>query len=95
MTDDNGVIVAGGDAGAKLLSVMGLKVLFGRDQDFGGGIEPQKLRSPLLRQVVWHHKEGLLTQTQPLGFHSGGHHLERLAISRVMLSGRPASTVNS
>ena len=36
VTDDNGVIVAGGNAGAELLAVACLKVLFGSHKDIGG-----------------------------------------------------------
>ena len=79
MTHDDGVIVAGGDPGAELLTVVGFKVLFGSDKDVGGGIEPQKLRSPLLGQVVRHYKEGFLAQTQTLTLHSGGHHFKGFA----------------
>ena len=41
VTHDDGVIVAGGNTGAELLAVVGLKVLFGGDKNVGGGIEPQ------------------------------------------------------
>ena len=78
VTDNNGVIVAGGDAGAELLAVFGFKVLFGGDQQVGRGIEAQELRGPLLGQVIGHGEEGLAAEAQPFGFHAGGHHLERL-----------------
>ena len=41
VSDNNGVIVAGGDAGTELLAVFGFKVLFGGDQQVGRGIEAQ------------------------------------------------------
>ena len=53
---DDGIVVAGGDAGAELLAVMLLEVLFGCHQDVGGRVQPQELRSPLFGQVVWHHE---------------------------------------
>ena len=53
---DDGVVVAGGDAGAELLAVMLLEVLFGCHQDVGGRVQPQKLGCPLFGQVVWHHE---------------------------------------
>ena len=79
VSNDDSVIISGGDTGAELLTVMGLKVFFGGHKDIGGWVKPQKLRCPLLGQVVRHDKKGLLAQPQPLGFHSGGHHLERLS----------------
>ena len=91
MADDNGVVVAGGDPGAELLPVVGLKVFLGCDQDFCRGIEPQKLRRPLLGQVVRHHKEGLLAQPQALGFHRGGHHLKGLARADLVCQQRIAA----
>lgn len=76
VADDNGVIVAGGNAGAELLAVACLKVLFGGHKDIGGGVEPQKLRGPLLRQVVRHGKEGFLAQAEALSLHGCGDHLK-------------------
>ena len=76
---DDGIIVAGGDAGTKLLAVVLFKVLFGCDQDVRGRVQTQELRSPLLSQVVGHHKEGFLAQPQALGLHCGPHHFKGLA----------------
>lgn len=66
VTDDDSVIVPGGDTATKPLSIFCFKVLFGSHKDIRGGIELQILRRPLLRQVVGHHEQALLTQTQPL-----------------------------
>ena len=76
---NDGIIVAGGDAGTKLLAVVLFKVLFGCHQDIGGRVQTQELRSPLFGQVVWHHKEGFLAQPQALGLHCGPHHFKGLA----------------
>ena len=84
VSHNNGVIVAGGDAGAELFPVVLLKILFCCDQDIGRRVQPQKLRSPLLGQVVRHDKEGLLAQAQPLSLHRGGHHLKGLARAHLM-----------
>ena len=84
VADDNGVIVAGGDAGAELLAVACLKVLFGSDKDIGGGVEPQELRGPLLRQVVRHGKEGFLAQAEALSLHGCGDHFKGLARAHLM-----------
>ena len=66
MPDDNGIVVAGGDPSTEFLAVLGFKILAGSDKNIGRRIELQKLSGPLLCQVVGHHKEGLLTQAQPL-----------------------------
>ena len=91
VADDNGVIVAGGNAGAELLAVACLKVLFGSHKDIGGGVEPQELRRPLLRQVVRHRKEGFLAQAEALSLHGGGDHLKGLARAHLMGKERVAA----
>ena len=84
VSDNDGIIVAGGDPGAELLAVVLLKVLFGCHQDIGRRVQPQKLRSPLLGQVVRDHEKGFLAQPQALGLHRGGHHLKGLASAHFM-----------
>ena len=79
MPDDDGVVVAGGDAPTEFLAVFGFKILAGGDKDVRCRIELQKLSGPLLCQVVGHHKERFLTQAQPLALHGGGYHFEGLA----------------
>ena len=66
MPDNNGVIVACGDAPTEFLAVFGFKILAGGNEDICRRIELQKLGRPLLRQVVGHNKEGFLAQAQPL-----------------------------
>ena len=39
VADDDGIVVAGGDPGAEPFSVFGLKILFGGNQNIGGGVE--------------------------------------------------------
>ena len=56
MPDDDGIVVAGGDAGAEFFAVGGLKILAPCHQKFGVGVEVQKLRSPLLREVIGHYE---------------------------------------
>ena len=84
MADDNGVVFARGDAGAELLAVLRLEVLFRSHEDVGGGVQPQELARPLLGQVVGNDKEGFVAQPQPLGFHGSGYHLEGLARAYLM-----------
>ena len=61
VSDDDGVIVAGGDAAAEALAILGLKVFGCGHKDIGAGVELQILRSPLFRQMVRHHDQTLLT----------------------------------
>ena len=66
MTNNNGIVVAGGDPSTEFLAVFGFKILAGGDKNVRCRIELQKLSGPLLCQVVGHHKERFLTQAQPL-----------------------------
>ena len=84
MTDDDGIIVAGGNSATELLTVLCLKVLLGCHKDVGRGIKLQELGCPLLCQMVGNNKQGLLTQAQPLAFHGGGYHFKGLACSNHM-----------
>ena len=79
MTDDDGIIIAGGNSGTEAFSVSGFKILLGSDQDIGTGIQLQVFRCPLLCQMVGDHEQGFATQTQPLAFLCGGDHLEGFA----------------
>ena len=47
VTDDDGVVVAGGDSPTEPLTVLSLEVLPCGHQDVGGGIELKELRGPL------------------------------------------------
>ena len=78
VADDDGIVVAGGDPGAEPFSVFGFKILFRGNQNIGGGVQLQIFCGPLLGQVIWHHKQTLLTQPQPFALLGGGYHLERL-----------------
>lgn len=77
--DDNGIKVAGGDAGTEFFAVLGLEVLFGGDQDIRAGIELQELAAPLLGQVVGDDEQGLAAQAQPPALHRRRHHFKGLA----------------
>ena len=78
MTDDNGIIIAGGNPGAELLPVCGFKVLFGGNQNIGRGVELEPFCRPLLCDMVGHHDQGLGTQTQPLALHRCRNNFEGL-----------------
>ena len=79
VTDDDGIVIAGGDAGTELLAVLGFKVLFGGNQNIGGGVKLEPLCRPLLCDVVGHHNQGLGAQPQPLALHCRCNNFEGLA----------------
>src|SRR5699024_9844413 len=62
VTHDDGIVVASGDSGTKFFAIVLLKIFSRCHQDVSGWVEPQELRSPLLGQVVRHHKERFLTK---------------------------------
>ena len=76
--NDDRIVVAGGNAPAELLAVLGLKVLLGGDKNIGGGIELEVFARPLLRQMIGDHKQAFLTQAQPFALLGRRYHLEGL-----------------
>ena len=79
VTDTNGIIVAGRDTAAKRFAVAGFKIFPAGDQQLCIGIEMQKLRGLLFRQVVGHNKKTFLAQTQAFGFHRSSGHFKGFA----------------
>ena len=57
MANDDGIIVPGGDAGTEFFAIGSFKVLASCHQKFGVWVEVQKLRCPLLCQVIGHHEQ--------------------------------------
>ena len=94
MTDHDGIVIAGCDTGAELLSIAGFKVLFRCHQYIGIGIEPQEICAPLLREVIWYHIEVFLRQAQSAAFHAGSNHLEGLARTHAMRQQRIVAVQN-
>ena len=94
VSDDDGIVVAGGDAGAELFAVSRLKVLFGNGEDIGRGVQTQELRRPLLDQVIGHHKHGLVAKTEALALHRRRDHLEGLARADFVRKERVAAIQN-
>ena len=94
MTDHDGIVIAGCNAGAELLSIAGFKVLFRCHQHIGIGIEPQKICAPLLCEVVRNHIEVFLRQAQSAAFHAGSNHLEGLACAHAMRQQRIVAVQN-
>ena len=56
MSDDNGIIIAGGDPGAELLPVFRFKIPLAGHQQLRTGVQTQEFIRPLQRQVVRHHE---------------------------------------
>ena len=92
--DDNGVVIAGGNAGAELFAVFRLKVLFRCRQNVGRRVQPQKLRSPLLGQMIRNHKHRLVAKPQTLALHGGSDHLEGLACAHLVRQQRISAIEN-
>ena len=88
MTDDNGIVIAGGDAGAEFFAVGGLKVFAPCHQQLGIGVEVQKLACPLLRQMVGNHEQTFLAQTKAFRFHSRCRHFVGLACAHFVCKQR-------
>ena len=88
MADDDGIVVAGGDAGTEFFAVGSLKVLAPCYQQLGIGVEVQELACPLLRQMVGHHKKTFLAQPQPFCFHSGCRHFVGFACANFVCKQR-------
>ena len=94
VADDNSIIVAGGDAGAELLAVSRLEVLFGNGEDIGRGVQTQKLRRPLFNQVIGHHKHGLVAKAEAFALHRRRDHFEGLACTDFVGKERVAAIQN-
>ena len=74
VSDNDAIVVPGGNPRAKAFPVLLFKVLFGRHEDIGRRVQLQKIRSKITDDVVGNHKQCLAGQPQALGFHCGGDH---------------------
>ena len=63
VSDDNGIVIAGGDSGTEFFSICRFKVLFPCHKQFCVWVQMQELRCPLFRQMVGNHEQAFLTQT--------------------------------
>ena len=84
MADDDSVIIPGGNPGTELLPVRRLKVFLRGNEDVCSRIQPQEIAAPLLRQMVRHHIQIFLRQSQTLALHARRYHLERLSSAHTM-----------
>ena len=78
VTNDDRIVVAGGNAPTELLAILGLEVLLGGDKNVGGWIKLEVFACPLLRQMIGNHKQAFLTQAQPLALLRCRNHFKRL-----------------
>ena len=76
MTDDDSVVIAGGNAATESLAVFRFKVLFCGYQDVCRGIKLEILGGPLFGQVVGNSYEGFAAQPQPLALLGSGHNFK-------------------
>ena len=79
VSDNDGIVIAGSNTTAELLSVLGLKVLFCSHQNVCRRIELKIFACPLLRQMIRNYKQTLLTKAESLAFLRRRYHLEGLA----------------
>ena len=84
MGHDHGVIVSSGDASHRLLTIAGIKVVLPGDEKASLRVQLQKLRSPLVDQMIRHDEHRLLGEIQAAEFHRGGGHGPGLARSHDM-----------
>ena len=94
MTDDDRIIVTGGDLGTEGLAPCRFKVLLTGNKDICGGVKPQELRCPLLSQVVRNSDQRLAAQAKPLGLHSCCNHFKGFAAANFMGKKRVAAVQN-
>ena len=59
VADDNGVIIAGGNAGAQPAAIVLFKVPLGGHQNVGSRVELEPFCRPLLRDMIRHHDQRL------------------------------------
>src|ERR1700734_3359975 len=95
MRDDHGVIVSRSDASHRLLPIASLKLILPGDEKPRLRVQLQKLRSPLVHQMIWHDEHRLLSEIQAAEFHRGGSHSPGLARSDDMRQQWTAALENS
>ena len=79
LRDDDGVVVARGDAAEQALAVLGLEVVLGRVQDARRGIEQLEVVDDLAGGRVLRDQHHLLGLPEPAPLHRRRNHDERLA----------------
>ena len=79
MSDDDGIVIAGSDTSAELLSIFRLEVFLCSHQNVCRRIELKIFACPLFRQMVGYYKQALLTKAESLAFLRRRYHLECLA----------------
>ena len=84
VTDNDCIIVTGGNSRTEFLAVCRFKILFGCHQKFGTGIQMKKFICPLQGQMVGNNKQCLLAQSQAFTFHSGSRHFKGFARTNLM-----------
>ena len=68
MSDDDGIVIAGSDTSAELLSVFRLEVFLCSHQNICRRIELKIFACPLLCQMIRHYEQALLAKSEPLAF---------------------------
>ena len=84
MSNNDRVVVSGGNSGTEFLPVCRLEILLLRDKNICRWIKPQKLARPLFSQMIRNGKKRFRTQSEPLRFHRRRDHLERLPCAHLV-----------
>ncbi len=71
--DDDGVVVAGGNARHGPLAVARGELVFAGDEEIGVRIELEEFGGPLVYQVIGDDEHGFLSEAEPFEFHRGRH----------------------
>ena len=79
VSDDDSVVVPGGDPAAQPLAVLCLKVLCRRHQNIGAGIELEIFACPLIRNMIRNDDQALVTKAQAFSLLRQSDHCEGLA----------------
>ncbi len=74
MGDDDGVVVPRRDSRHRLLPVFSSEMFLSGDEQPRLRVKLEKLRSPLVDQVIGNNEHGFLGQIKATQFHGGGRH---------------------
>ena len=84
MSNNDRVVVSGGNSGTEFLPVCRLKILLFRDENVCRWIKSEKFARPLFSQVIRNGKKRFRTQSEPLRFHRRRYHLECLPCAHLV-----------
>ena len=84
MTDDDRIIIAGGNARAKRFPVLLGKIVFSSNKNVRAGIKLLEFSAPLFGQAVRDNKHGLVGKAEPTQLHCACCHCPRFSRANAM-----------